>query len=357
MWFSETNTRTITSLSFAITLFLLIISSSVERELHVFIKKETPHTPSKRKLSVAQQLDVGSEGKTPEQVEGEIHCDHRGIYSVFQERIGSTQSDGRFHLSGNLLITFLNSKLPRNLNWHLPGPGHSLKFFVRFFIKRKIFFSFLWSPSSLSPWWTAVATSRCRWSWRGRRAWWCGSLRAWGTGTTRYRRWWRTPRPGWCWARSSSGRGRPGLAGRWWRGRIGWWGGEGRGRVITTLTDQSVWPQWTGDTDTVRDTGSSTSVSESSAPGSSQQSNLSSHYISDGQDFPDTSSTLTKLSHKSKPRSKSVDRDRGSKAGARTVSVSEDSGNSSLNTYNTDTIQTNNSDWINVPRGYNMGWY
>ena len=53
-----------------------------------------------------------------------------------------------------------------------------------------------------------------------------------------------------------------------------------------------------------------------------------------------------------------MDRDRSSKtAGARTVSVSEDSGNSSLNTYNTDTIQTNNSDWINVPRGYNMGWY
>ena len=88
------------------------------------------------------------------------------------------------------------------------------------------------------------------------------------------------------------------------------------------------------------------------------QSHLSSHHISDGQDFPDTSSTLTKLSHKSKPRSKSVDRDRSSKtAGARTVSVSEDSGNSSLNTYNTDTIQTNNSDWINLPRGYNMGWY
>lgn len=77
-------------------------------------------------------------------------------------------------------------------------------------------------------------------------------------------------------------------------------------------------------------------------------------------DYPDESSTLSKLSKKSKPRSKSVDRDRSNKlvgAGARTVSVSEDSGNSSLNTYATDTIQTNNSDWINVPRGYNMGWY
>ena len=106
----------LTRLSLAITIFLLILSLPLERELHLFIKKETSHPASKRKLSVAQQLDVGSEGKTPEQVEGEIHCDHRGIYSVFQERIGSTQSDGRFHLSGNLLITFLNSKLPRNLN-------------------------------------------------------------------------------------------------------------------------------------------------------------------------------------------------------------------------------------------------
>jgi len=75
-------------------------------------------------------------------------------------------------------------------------------------------------------------------------------------------------------------------------------------------------------------------------------------------DYPDESSTLSKLSKKSKPRSKSVDRDRsGKNNGGRSVSVSEDSGNSSLNTYNTDTIQTNNSDWINVPRGYNMGWY
>ena len=80
-------------------------------------------------------------------------------------------------------------------------------------------------------------------------------------------------------------------------------------------------------------------------------------WISD-TDYPDESSTLSKLSKKSKPRSKSVDRDRsGKNNGGRSVSVSEDSGNSSLNTYNTDTIQTNNSDWINVPRGYNMGWY
>jgi len=83
-------------------------------------------------------------------------------------------------------------------------------------------------------------------------------------------------------------------------------------------------------------------------------------------DYPDESSTLSKLSKKSKPRSRSVDRDRSSKAGAggRSVSVSEDSGNSSLNTYATDTIQTSNSDWVNAPqrngpnRGYNnMGWY
>jgi len=83
-------------------------------------------------------------------------------------------------------------------------------------------------------------------------------------------------------------------------------------------------------------------------------------------DFPDESSTLSKLSKKSKPRSRSVDRDRSTKAGAggRSVSVSEDSGNSSLNTYATDTIQTSNSDWVTAPqrnglsRGYNnMGWY
>ena len=34
----------------------------------------------------------------------------------------------------------------------------------------------------------------------------------------------------------------------------------------------------------------------------------------------------------------------------RSVSVSEDSGNSSLNTYATDTIQTSNSDWVNAPQ-------
>ena len=71
---------------------------------------------------------------------------------------------------------------------------------------------------------------------------------------------------------------------------------------------------------------------------------------SDG-DFPDESSTLSKLSKKSKPRSRSVDRDRSSKAGGgRSVSVSEDSGNSSLNTYATDTIQTNTSDWVHAPQ-------
>ena len=76
-----------------------------------------------------------------------------------------------------------------------------------------------------------------------------------------------------------------------------------------------------------------------------------------------------------------MDRDRGGKAGTggRSVSVSEDSGNSSLNTYATDTIQTSTSDWVAAPqrwedefhlmshyfvlrngpnRGYNnMGWY
>ena len=47
-----------------------------------------------------------------------------------------------------------------------------------------------------------------------------------------------------------------------------------------------------------------------------------------------------------------MDRDRSTKAGAggRSVSVSEDSGNSSLNTYATDTIQTSNSDWVNAPQ-------
>ena len=69
-------------------------------------------------------------------------------------------------------------------------------------------------------------------------------------------------------------------------------------------------------------------------------------------DFPDESSTLSKLSKKSKPRSRSVDRDRSTKAGAggRSVSVSEDSGNSSLNTYATDTIQTRDSDWVTAPQ-------
>ena len=116
-----------------------------------------------------------------------------------------------------------------------------------------------------------------------------------------------------------------------------------------------MWPPWTDDIGTGRDTGS-TNVSPT-AQVQVQRQRVTIRSISDGQDFPDTSSTLTKLSHKSKPRSKSVDRDRSKSSGARTVSVSEDSGNSSLNTYNTDTIQTNNSDWINVPRGYNMGWY
>ena len=71
-------------------------------------------------------------------------------------------------------------------------------------------------------------------------------------------------------------------------------------------------------------------------------------------DYPDESSTLSKLSKKSKPRSRSVDRDRSSKAGTggRSVSVSEDSGNSSLNTYATDTIQTSNSDWVNAPQRF-----
>ena len=95
----------------AINIYLL------ERELHIFIKKETSPTSSKRKLSVAQQLDVGSEGKTAQSVEGEVHCDHGGIHTVFQERLGSAQSDGRFHFSGNLCrVIFLNSKLTRNLN-------------------------------------------------------------------------------------------------------------------------------------------------------------------------------------------------------------------------------------------------
>ena len=83
----------------------------LERELHIFIKKETATTSSKRKLSVAEQLDVGSEGKTAESVEGEVYCDHRGIHTVFQERIGSTQSDGRFHISGlyiNNISKYLN---------------------------------------------------------------------------------------------------------------------------------------------------------------------------------------------------------------------------------------------------------
>ena len=45
---------------------------------------------------------MGAEGETPEQMEGEIHSYHRGVHSVFQEGIGSAQSDGRFHISGKL---------------------------------------------------------------------------------------------------------------------------------------------------------------------------------------------------------------------------------------------------------------
>ena len=92
MWFSKKEYKKLCNKTvfIAITSFLLKISLSLERELHFFIKKETPHSSSKRQLSPAQQLDVGSEGKTAQQMEGEIHRDHGGIYSVFQERFGST---------------------------------------------------------------------------------------------------------------------------------------------------------------------------------------------------------------------------------------------------------------------------
>ena len=48
----------------------------------------------------ASQSDVGSEGEAVEQVEGEVHSDHGGVHSVFQERFGSTESNGRFSFSG-----------------------------------------------------------------------------------------------------------------------------------------------------------------------------------------------------------------------------------------------------------------
>ena len=43
---------------------------------------------------------MGSEGEVAEQVEGEVHRDHRGVHPVLQERIGAAQPDGRFHISG-----------------------------------------------------------------------------------------------------------------------------------------------------------------------------------------------------------------------------------------------------------------
>ena len=48
----------------------------------------------------SSQPDVGPEGEAIEQVEGEVHSDHRRICSVFQERFGSAQSNGRFSFSG-----------------------------------------------------------------------------------------------------------------------------------------------------------------------------------------------------------------------------------------------------------------
>jgi len=107
------------------------------------------------------------------------------------------------------------------------------------------------------------------------------------------------------------------------------------------------------------------------------------HYRQQYGDHPDESSTLSKLSKKSKPRSRSCERERGTKLGPGARSTiqlsareSEDSGNSSLNTYNTDTMGTNTTqyttdlaapapgpgEWVQAPpsrpRGYsNMGWY
>ena len=74
-------------------------------------------------------------------------------------------------------------------------------------------------------------------------------------------------------------------------------------------------------------------------------------------DHPDESSTLSKLSKKSKPRSRSCERERGTKLGPGARSTiqlsareSEDSGNSSLNTYNTDTMGTNTTQVSQWPR-------
>ena len=123
-------------------------------------------------------------------------------------------------------------------------------------------------------------------------------------------------------------------------------------QATSTLTDQLQQLLWTGDSkDTATDTGNNVRI---------QVINircLRNSFLIPDNDYPDESSTLSKLSKKSKPRSKSVDRSNKVISPRSAASVSEDSGNSSLNTYNTDTIQTNNSDWINVPRGYNLGWY
>ena len=48
----------------------------------------------------SSQPNVGPEGKVIEQVEREVHSDNRRIYSVFQERFGTIEPNGRFSISG-----------------------------------------------------------------------------------------------------------------------------------------------------------------------------------------------------------------------------------------------------------------
>ena len=62
----------------------------LEGELHITIKKKTSDNAIQLKFSSTPQFDVGTEGKIVEQMERKIHCDHRGVYSVFQKRFGST---------------------------------------------------------------------------------------------------------------------------------------------------------------------------------------------------------------------------------------------------------------------------
>ena len=50
---------------------------------------------------------MGSEGEVAEQVEGEVHRDHRGVHPVLQEGAGAAKSDGGLHVPGDNLSLLL----------------------------------------------------------------------------------------------------------------------------------------------------------------------------------------------------------------------------------------------------------